>query len=226
MLEIVERCSTDRGEIQLQRRGEHYEIIYNGTFLMSTYNGESERLLVKAAMDRCDNVSSVLIGGLGVGFSLAESLLYPKVEKVDVVEIETVIIKWNKEHLKTFSSSALDDPRTHIINTDLIKWIYSTDNKYDVICLDIDNGPDWIVSNSNSNLYADHGINELVRLLNPGGVISFWSANESSDFLEKLKELFETVEVILIPQKLGEPDYVYLSKSPRANLAQSSTILP
>lgn len=219
MLEIVERCTTDRGEIQLQRRGEHYEIIYNGTFLMSTYNGESERLLVKAAIDRCDTVSNVLIGGLGVGFSLAESLLSSKVRKVDVVEIEEVIIKWNKEHFKTFSSSALDDPRTNIINADLIKWIYSTENKYDVICLDIDNGPDWIVSNANSNLYADNGINELVRLLNPGGVISFWSANESLNFLEKLKEVFETVDVIPIPQKLGEPDYVYLGKSPTANLA-------
>lgn len=80
--EIIERASTPRGEIQLQRRGEFYEIISNGTFLMATYNGESERLLVRRALEQAKAPGKVLIGGLGVGFSLQEALSDPRVRRL------------------------------------------------------------------------------------------------------------------------------------------------
>lgn len=214
VVEAVERQLTERGEIQLQKRNNHYEIIYNGTFLMATYNGESERLLVKAALHLCDNPQTVLIGGLGVGFSLAEALSDSRIREVDVIEIEKVIIEWNRKYLGDFSSFALEDTRTNIINADLISWISGSNNKYDALCLDIDNGPDWTVSDTNGDLYADHGMNKLLRLLNPGGVISFWSATKSDAFLAKLRSMFSIVEVKLIPQERGEPDYVYLGKAP------------
>ncbi|KGA96485.1 spermine/spermidine synthase [Alkalihalobacillus alcalophilus ATCC 27647 = CGMCC 1.3604] len=208
--EVIERCSTDRGEIQLQKRDEQFEIIYNGTFLMATYNGDSERLLVKAALDSVAEPNRVLIGGLGVGFSLAEALVDPRVRQVDVVEIEQVIIEWNDYHLSGFNSRAIDDPRTNIIHADLLKYVQETVVKYDVICLDIDNGPDWIVAEPNNGLYSDRGIEQLMRILSKKGILSFWSATESAAFVQKLRTYFAFVEVKKVTQPKGEPDYVYI----------------
>ncbi|WP_136606034.1 spermine/spermidine synthase [Paenibacillus dokdonensis] len=213
--EIIERSHTERGDIQLQKRESHYEIIYNGIFLMATYNGESERLLVSSALERCRSAQSVLIGGLGVGFTLEEALSDSRVGKVDVVEIEEVIIRWNRNHLAPLSGFALDDPRTHVIHTDLVKWMDSAHDPYDVICLDIDNGPDWTVSESNNGLYSEKGIKALIRLLRSQGIISFWSATASPEFVDYLKTFFDKVEVEFVPQERGEPDYIYLASSPK-----------
>ena len=108
---VIERVQTPRGEIQLQSRGSDYEIISNGTFLMATYNGESERLLVKAALNASHEPKQILIGGLGVGYSLAEALDYPGVERVTVVEIEEKIIEWYRSYFSYFSSD--ESIRTH-----------------------------------------------------------------------------------------------------------------
>ncbi|KYG29377.1 spermine/spermidine synthase [Alkalihalobacillus trypoxylicola] len=208
--EVIERCHTERGMIQLQKRNGDYEIIYNGTFLMATYNGESERLLVKAALDYVDNPHSVLIGGLGVGFSLAQALSNPKVKQVDVIEIEEAIIKWNEKHLSQFSSNALKDPRTTIIHDDFIQYMKASNSKYDVICLDIDNGPDWTVAEENNHLYSLKGMGELIGLLKEGGILTFWSATESPHFVKKLRSFFRYVAVKEVAQKKGVPDYVYI----------------
>ncbi|MDR9853998.1 spermine/spermidine synthase [Paenibacillus sp. VCA1] len=213
--EIIERSRTDRGDIQLQKREDHFEIIYNGTFLMATYNGESERLLVRSALKKCKHPQRVLIGGLGVGFSLEEALSDPEVGRVDVVEIEEAIIRWNRKQLAPYSGYALDNPRTNVIHADLVPWMSETDASYDAICLDIDNGPDWTVSDSNTGLYSDQGINAVIRLLRPRGVVSYWSATASPAFVDYLKLFFDEVEVLSIPQLRGEPDYVYLAASPK-----------
>lgn len=214
--EIIERTHTDRGDIQLQKRNDHYEIIYNGTFLMATYNGESERLLVSSALERCRSPHRVLIGGLGVGFSLEEALSDPRIVQVDVVEIEEVIIQWNRQHLAPLSGHALEDPRTHVIQTDLVQWMNMAGDTYDVISLDIDNGPDWTVSESNTGLYSEKGIHAVIRLMNPGGIVSFWSATASPQFVNYLKFFFDEVAVESVPQERGEPDYIYIASSPKA----------
>src|SRR5690348_1194766 len=144
---VVERCLTPNGEIQLQRRGINYEIISNGTFLMATYNGESEKLLVKSALEASKDPRKVLIGGLGVGFSLAEALCDPRIEHATVIEIEMKIIEWNRSYLAKFTDQAIDHPKTIMVHADLVLWIFERDierdieNRFDVICLDIDNGP-------------------------------------------------------------------------------------
>ncbi|HLQ71930.1 MAG TPA: spermine/spermidine synthase, partial [Bacillota bacterium] len=109
---VIERVQTPRGDIQLQRRGDHYEIISNGTFLMATYNGISEELLVSAALEKVPHPKRVVIGGLGVGFSLAKALQFTSVQEVKVIEIEKKIIDWNRTYLSRFSGHALENPRT------------------------------------------------------------------------------------------------------------------
>ena len=211
---IIERCSSSRGEIQLQRRGEYYEVISNGTFLMATYNGESERLLVKAALDWCHAPEHVLIGGLGVGFSLQEILKNDTIKKATVVEIDENIIKWNRTLLAKSNHNALGDSRCHLIHADMITWMKKTTTKFDLICLDIDNGPDWVVYNENGSLYNQVGLHTLQSLLRPGGCVSFWSATASPQFVELLRSFFgeDAVEIKEVAQQRGEPDYIFIVK--------------
>jgi len=209
----LERLTTPRGELQIQRRGDHYEIISNGVFLMATYNGESERLLVTAALDHAlPPPLRVLIGGLGVGFSLAGALADPRVGQVTVVEIEAPLVGWNREYLTEFNKNALADPRTRVVVADLVAWIAGCQEQFDAICLDIDNGPDWTVTEENRGLYGDEGLQNVRRLLAPGGCAAYWSAHRALAFLEHLGQFFSHVEELPVAQVRGEPDYVYIAR--------------
>ncbi|WP_068785663.1 spermine/spermidine synthase domain-containing protein [Paenibacillus phocaensis] len=208
-LEILERTVTPRGEIQLQRRGDHFEIISNGTFLMATYNGESERLLVRRALELVPAPDKVLIGGLGVGFSLQEALRDPRVQEAAVVEIESKIIEWNRSVLARVNGHALGHAKTRLIHADLVAWIRETSETFDLICLDIDNGPDWKVFDGNASLYDEAGLTALQSRLRPGGCLSFWSATSSPDFARRLQEAFGNVETREVPQTHGDPDFIF-----------------
>ncbi len=211
--ETIERCTTPRGELKLQRRHNDYEIISNGTFLMATYNGESERVLVDTAVDAYGKSDCrVLIGGLGVGYSLGAAVRHPLVSSVTVIEIEERIIAWNRRELAPFSGNALADPKSQVIHADLLQWLPQTTESFDVICLDIDNGPDWTVFTSNNGLYKQTGLGLLHERLNPGGIISFWSAAHSPEFQARLKHLFNHVQMIGVqqPDQL-EDDIVYIA---------------
>jgi len=209
---VIERCKTDSGEIQLQRRGEHYELISNGVFLMATYNGESERLLVRLPLEQVKAPKSVLIGGLGVGFSLAEALKDHRILQVTVVEIEQKIIEWNQGILAPFSDHGMKDRRTRVVHADLTNWIQETEDQYDVICLDIDNGPDWTVTDKNRELYRSSGLKRLKALLRPEGMVAFWSASPSPAFQEQLALHLGEVQEILVENHRAGPDCLYLAR--------------
>lgn len=211
--EVLDRYESPRGTLQLQRRGEHYEIISNGIFLMATYNGESERLLVTAALDAAATPRRVLIGGLGVGFSLAAALAYPGVQQVTVVEIEERLIEWNRGPLAPFSGNAIADPRTRVVNADLVAWLQTAEGPFDAICLDFDNGPDWTVTDANQSLYNDRNLTAVARLLAPGGQVAWWSALQAPQFATRLAHHFGHVEELTVEQVRGEPDYVYLAST-------------
>ncbi|WP_322906130.1 spermine/spermidine synthase [Paenibacillus campi] len=211
--ETIERCTTVRGELKLQRRHNDYEIISNGTFLMATYNGESERLLVDTPVDACGKQHcSVLIGGLGVGYSLGAAVRHPLVAAVTVIEIEERIIAWNRRELAPFSGNALADPKTNIIHADLLEWLPQTTAMFDVICLDIDNGPDWTVFTSNDRLYECNGLELLHDRLYEGGIVSFWSAAPSMEFQARLETVFDHVQMIGVkqPDRLAD-DVIYVA---------------
>ncbi|WP_234293237.1 spermine/spermidine synthase [Fictibacillus sp. FJAT-27399] len=212
--DVIERCNTPRGEIQLQRRGNHYEIISNGTFLMATYNDESERLLVKAALDVALTPERVLIGGLGVGFSLAEALNDRRVSQVKVIEIVDKVIEWNQSYLAPFSNNSLEDYRTEVVHADLLEWIHRREGQFEVICLDIDNGPDWTVTEANARLYQKDSLVALSDLLASNGVITFWSASPSPEFVGRLRHTFHKVIELAVPQEGHDPDYVYIASLP------------
>ena len=156
---VVERVVTPRGELVLRRAQAQHEIIHNGVFLMDTRNGASERLLVRAALDACRQPRvRMLIGGLGVGFSLDEALRHPAVTEVVVIEVEEAIIRWHATHFGAHASTALEDPRTRLVNADLVAWLVDGADQFDAICLDVDNGPDWTVAAGNAALYTEQGL--------------------------------------------------------------------
>ena len=130
----------------LRRRGECFEIIANGCFLMDSSDGRSERLLISAALDmlKQPHGASLLIGGLGIGFSMAEASADPRPGRICVVERERAVIDWHThgaEPLRCFAGAGHDDPRTRIVLDDLLRHLRTASERYDVLCLDIDNGP-------------------------------------------------------------------------------------
>ena len=213
---VVERVVTPRGELVLRRAQAHYEIIHNGVFLMDTRNGASERLLVRAALDACRQPRvRILIGGLGVGFSLDEALGHPAVTEVVVIEVEEAVIRWHATHFGAHASRARADPRTRLVNADLTAWLAEGADRFDAICLDIDNGPDWTVTAGNAALYTEEGLSLLGRRLVPGGVLAVWSAMAAPAFAAALRRHFSSVRVHLVDVARGDPDHVYVAAGAR-----------
>ncbi|CNG02275.1 spermidine synthase [Mycobacterium tuberculosis] len=209
---VVERAAGVGGELVLRRSGDHYEIISNGVFLMDTRNGESERILVRTAVRGLDGPVRLLIGGLGVGFSLAEALTLPAVAHVTVVEREPAVVGWHAGPLRPWSGGALDDPRVTVRRADLLDVVADPDaGPFDALCLDIDNGPDWTVTPGNARLYTPGGLDGLARLLTPRGVLAVWSAGAAPAFEALLRRRFARVDARPVPVPRGEPDVVYLA---------------
>jgi spermidine synthase len=196
-----------------------HEIIANGCFLMDTSDGRSERLLVDAARRAIGtgNVAPrVLIGGLGVGFSLAHAAADPSWRRIAVVEREQAIIDWHRGGpLAAISGDALGDPRCVILHTDLLEHLHSTTDRYDALCLDIDNGPDWTVTEDNGDLYSPSGLAACKSALDPGGVLAVWSAKPSTSFEDALRNAgFSGVRTEEIRLARGVPDVVHLGVRP------------
>lgn len=212
-MKTIERLGGDHGELVLRGDGEHFEIICNGVFLMDTRAGESERLLVRAALDRTARPGDVLIGGLGVGFTAAQALRHPAARTVTVIEREPAIIAWHATHLRRFSGQALRDPRLRIERADVLEWLTTTTDRYDVVCMDIDNGPDWTVSDGNAAAYGPDGLALIAERLRPGGALAVWSAGAAPAFAARLADRFIDVTALPVPVPRGEPDVVYLAST-------------
>jgi spermidine synthase len=217
--QVLERVVTRRGELVLRRSGADFEIISNGVFLMDTRDGRSERLMVTAALARCDAATpEILICGLGVGFALAEAVSQARVARVDVVEISAEIIGWHGTHLRHLAAPAWEDGRVNVINADVVAWLARRRGPYDVICLDVDNGPEWTVWDANQALYGDEGLRRVRDSLRPGGVVSVWSAAEAPSFEDCLLHHFGGAHAYRVPVSRGQPDVVYLAKRVRCGV--------
>ncbi|GAA1417130.1 spermidine synthase [Streptomyces thermospinosisporus] len=225
--EVLDRREGPYGEVVLRRHGGLLQIIANGCFLMDTSDGRSERRLVDAALAELDAADRrageeprpaphVLIGGLGVGFSLAHAAADRRWGRITVVEREPAVIDWHRTGpLGTLSAEALADPRTEIVEADLITYVHETYATFDALCLDIDNGPDWTVTEDNEGLYSPAGLAACARALRPRGVLAVWSAQPSADFEETLWNAgFRQVRTEEIPVARGVPDVVHLGVRP------------
>jgi spermidine synthase len=218
---VIARHTTFDGEIQLQRRllpddSWAFEIIANGVFLMASYNQISERALASytlKAMGPCPcSKLRVLIGGLGMGFTL-QQILANKVTSVDVVEISPHIIAWNRTHLVSVNDDVLADPRVKLIQGDLYT-VSSTlpPASYSAILLDVDNGPSWLIHENNARLYTLDTLERWSTILMPGGALAVWSAQPEPEFLKRMKAIFGyTDEVAIVePNHKNEPTEYFI----------------
>lgn len=224
---VLDRRDGPWGEVVLRRQGRLLQIIANGCFLMDTSNGHSERLLVRAALEELYRYGAparaprLLLGGLGVGFSLVEAAAEPAWGRISVVEREGAIIDWHRTGpLGEISGEALTDARTELIQADLLDWLRGPASAlpaggYDALCLDIDNGPGWTVTEGNEALYSPDGLADCATALAPGGVLAVWSAQPSEAFEKALRNSgFIRVHTEEIPVVRGVPDVVHFARKP------------
>ncbi|QPP10556.1 spermidine synthase [Streptomyces bathyalis] len=218
---VLDRRDGPHGEVVLRQHGQLLQIIANGTFLMDTSDGRSERLLVRAALEELRRGAHrrpprLLIGGLGVGFSLAAAADEPAWGRITVVEREEAVIDWHREGgpLSRLSARALRDPRTEIVHADLLGHLGGGE-RFDALCLDIDNGPDWTVTEDNGSLYSPAGLAACSASLAPGGVLAVWSAQASPTFEDALRNAgFRRIRTEEIPVIRGVPDVVHFATKP------------
>ncbi|WP_069466135.1 spermidine synthase family protein [Actinacidiphila rubida] len=215
---VLDRRDGPFGEVVLRRHAGRHEIIANGCFLMDTSDGRSERLLVDCALDALDAPAGprsglrLLIGGLGVGFSLARAAAEPRWGEIAVVERETAVVDWHRSGpLAAYSAHALDDPRVRVVEADLVGYVRDAETRFDALCLDIDNGPDWTVTENNGTLYSLSGLVACRERLEPAGVLAVWSAQPSTRFEAALRDAgFTGVRTLEVPVTRGVPDVVHV----------------
>ncbi|MDT0265653.1 spermidine synthase [Streptomyces sp. DSM 44915] len=218
---VLDRRTGPFGEVVLRRHGALLQIIANGCFLMDTSDGRSERLLVRAALTELTSGSGaarphpprLLIGGLGVGFSLAEAAAEPRWGGIDVVEREPAVLDWHRAGpLAAHSGGALTDPRVRVVQADLLAHLHSVRGRYEALCLDIDNGPDWTVTEDNDGLYSPAGLAACRAALTEGGVLVVWSAQPSATFPDLLGDAgFVGVRTEEVSVARGVPDVLFLA---------------
>jgi spermidine synthase len=213
---VLDRVTTPRGELVLRRSGADFEVISNGIFLMDTRDGRSERLLVSAAAAAHLAPERILLGGLGVGFSLLEAVTLTDPRQIVVVEIEQRIVDWHAGHLHHLTGDALADPRVEVVVADVRAHLDASPGSYDVVCLDVDNGPEWTVTDDNAGLYGAAGLDVTIAALAPGGVLAVWSANRSPAYEGRLRQRLGDVQVLEVERLAGrgDPDVVYLATRP------------
>ena len=187
----------DGATIRLFRRGEEFSIrLADGNGLMSSHLSGSEEALATLALDHLapQTAPRVLIGGLGMGFTLraAQGILGSDARLV-VAEIVPELASWASDHMAPVFGTCLTDPRVEIVVSDVGVLIHAAHGSYDAILLDVDNGPDGLTRPGNDALYSKAGLRAAGRALRPGGILAVWSAAPDRAFAERLSGAgFET----------------------------------
>lgn len=216
----IARAETERGEVVLRRRtsesaADVLELRVNGVFVMDTLETTSEIELAAQALALVEQPSSVLIGGLGLGFTLQRVLADPRVERAVVVEIEEVLVRWMRDGTVPHGPAVLADTRATVLNADIAMAIAEARSTYDLVLLDVDNGPGYLVHDGNESVYQAEFLTRCRELLSPGGVLVVWSASAAPELLAVLREVFGTAEeqahhVLL--QDRPEDYFLYLAR--------------
>ncbi|GAA4116417.1 spermidine synthase [Nocardioides fonticola] len=195
----VARAESERGELVLRRRGDAvhpvWELRANGVFVMDTLETTSERALATAALALCPHPAQVLVGGLGLGFTLAEVLADPRVERCTVVEIEDALVGWMRDGTVPHGPALLAHDRVRIVVADVaVALLEAPPCSYGLVLLDVDNGPGYLVHDANAALYGRAFLERIAPVLRPGGVLAIWSAATSPELADVVRAVFGEVE--------------------------------
>ena len=177
------------GALKLMRRGFEYSIMSGSIELMNSRMSGSEQALATLAAERLKGRSepSVLIGGLGMGFTLRAALAaFPAGARIEVAEVVPQVVAWARGPLAELYAGSLDDPRLTIHEGDVVDPIRTGPGRYDAILLDVDNGPGGLSRADNDRLYDPRGLAAAAAALRPGGVLAVWSSMPSAEFTRAL----------------------------------------
>jgi spermidine synthase len=178
----------------------HFYIRVDRQPLMGTNANESEKVLAELACARVVERPGmrVLIGGLGLGFTLRRVLEMVGPDAiVEVAELLPEVVTWNREHLSSVNGLLLDDVRVEVRVEDVFQVIsHAPAGSYDTILLDVDNGPIAMVQDGNARLYQSQGFEVIARALKPGGRVAFWSASTDQSFAKRLGKAGFKVETV------------------------------
>ncbi len=207
-----------------------YEILLDGSFLMATHGSHSERAMASLAHQQLISEQDdlqVLVGGLGAGHTLRAVLDLPGVTRVVVAEVGAKVVEWNRRYFAQCNGAAVDDPRVTVKIADIARLLKTTDERFDLILVDVDNGPGWLASPANADLYAPTGLRTCRDTLQPGGVLAVWSPQANPSFQTSLHEVFTEVEAVAtttIARQEGEPaSVIYLASGETVNCGELPT---
>jgi len=182
-----------RGELRCYRHDRDFSIWIDRTELMNSRVHDSEEVLAELGLAHLAErpAARVLVGGLGMGFTLARTLaLLPADAVVEVAELVPAVVAWNRDLLGHCAGHPLRDPRTQLFVGDVRDPIRAATAKYDAVLLDVDNGPEGLSRPGNDRLYDERGLAAIHAALRPGGVFAIWSSGGNDDFDARLRRTF------------------------------------
>lgn len=189
----------DGDELRLMRRGSEFSIMTGGIELMNSRLSGSEEAMATLAFERIGDRpgARVLIGGLGMGFTLRAALAaFGPDARIVVAELVPAVVAWARGPLAALHGASLDDPRVTLRQGDVGEAIRAGDAAFDAILLDVDNGPGGLSRKENDGLYGPAGLAAAKRALRPGGVLEVWSSTRDNAFTQRLKRAGFTVEEV------------------------------
>lgn len=223
--ELVARAETPRGELVLRRRGGPtddgptddrptddgvLELRANGVFVMDTAETSTERALATHALALHPAPRHVVVGGLGLGFTASAVLADERVTHCTVVEIEPALVGWLRAGVVPGSAGLLADPRLDVVVADVADALTnSAPGTDDLVLLDVDNGPGYLVHDANAALYREPFLRTVRRVLRPGGVCVIWSAAEAPTLLDALQATFGEARAVPYDVDLQGRDETY-----------------
>jgi len=241
---VLSTHDTDLGEVSLRRRIEPvtgqciYEVKMDEDFLMSSLFTVAEEAMADLALSRLAAMHqpprSVLVGGLGLGYTALAALRHRAVESLTVVELLQPVIDWHAERLLPCSQALWEDRRTTVVQADFFAAVAAgseqaratfgaeLDSSFDAVLLDIDHAPDHVLRESHQGFYSAEGLQRMCDLVRPGGIFALWSDRRPDPlFTERLAEVFSAVqtEVVSFANPLTRAESantVYLASAPTA----------
>ncbi|WP_109509220.1 spermidine synthase [Nocardioides speluncae] len=220
----IARAETERGEVVLRARRDGdqghpvLELRVNGIFVMDSLETSSERALAEHALALVDRPAAVLVGGLGLGFTAHAVLADSRVERLTVVEIEEALVGWMRDGTAPHGPALLADERLSIVVADIVGALAEgKDASYDLVLLDVDNGPAYLVYDANAAVYRAPSLTQARRILRPGGVLAIWSADRSPELEAELATVFGNAEALAYDVPLhgrAEQYWLHVSRQP------------
>jgi spermidine synthase len=178
-------------ELRLMRRGAEFSMMLGQNELMNSRLSGSEEALATLACKRIEGIKRphLLVGGLGMGFTLRAALAVLGAEaRVTVAELVPAVITWARGPMAELFGDSLSDPRADIRAADVVEVIQSSPSAFDAILLDVDNGPEALIRTANDALYDLKGLKAVLRALRPRGVLAVWSSGPNAAFTKRLRD--------------------------------------